>query len=121
MKLIIQILVAVSGSLTALMSILLFIRLRWPAPALWFLKLYVSALLPLLAFVGLLCSIAGLTTGSVFIALIGTYDVLFFFIHIFRVTPPPYSSGSFEQAFGLHWESCISAEQKNTFFQHEQF
>ena len=114
-KLIIQILAAASGCLAALMSIPLFLRLRWPAPALWFLKLYASALSPLLALIGVLCTIVGLTTGSVFISLIGIYDVLIFCIHIFRVTRQPDFSGSFEQAFGLHWENRISPEQKNHF------
>jgi len=106
-KLIIQILAGVTSCLAALMSILFFVQLRWPAPALWFLKLYTSALSPLLALIGARGIIVGLTTGSVFISLIGIYDVLIFFIHMFRVTPPPDSSSSFEQAFGLHWESLI--------------
>lgn len=114
-KLIIQILAAVSGCLAALMSILFFFRLRWPAPVLWFLKLYASALSPLLALIGLLCIVAGLTTGSVFISLIGTYDVLIFSIYIFRVTRPPDFSSGFEQAFGSHWESRKELEQKNYF------
>ena len=114
-KLIIQILVVVSGGLVALMSILLFLRLRWPAPALWFLKLYVSALSPLLALVGVLTTIIGLISGSVFISLIGIYDVLIFLIHIFRVTRPPDSTSNFEQTFGSNWENQIHTRQKNYF------
>lgn len=114
-KLIIQILAAVLGCLAALMSVLLFIRLRWPAPVLWFLKLYDSASSPLLACIGVLSVIVGLTTGSIVIGLIGMYDVLIFFIHMFRVTRPPDSSGSFEQAFGLQWENSLNREQKNRF------
>ncbi len=115
MKTIIEIIAAVVSSLAALMSILLFLRLRWPAPVLWFLKLYVSALSPWLALTGLLTVIVGLITGSVFISLIGIYVVLVFLIHIFRVTRPPDLSSSFENAFGLHWKDQITAEQKNHF------
>lgn len=111
----IQILAAVSGCLAALLSILLFFRLRWPAPALWFLKLYTSALSPILALIGVLCAIAGLTTGSVFLSVIGIYAFLIFSIHIFRVTRPPDASTGFEQAFGLHWENRINPEQKGHF------
>ena len=114
-KLIIQILAAISGCLAALISILLFLRLRWPAPALWFLKLYTSALSTLLALTGVLCILVGLTTGSVFISLIGIYDLLIFFIHIFRITRPPDFSSGFEQAFSLHWENRINPEQKDHF------
>ncbi len=114
-RLISQILATVLGCLAALMSILIFLRLHWPTPVLWILKLFISALSPLLFFIGVLSAIVGLTTGSVFISLIGLYDGLFFFIHIFRVTRPPDVSSGFEQAFGLSWENCISVEQKNHF------
>ena len=110
--LVFQILAGVSGSIAALLGITLFLRLSWPAPVLWFLKLYVAALSPLLALIGVFSAVVGLATGSVFISLIGIYDVLIFCIHIFRVTRPPGSSSSFEQAFGLHWENRISARTK---------
>ena len=113
--LIIQILAAFIGCLVALFSILLFLRLHWPAPALWFLKVYTSALSPILAAVGLLVTIAGLTTGSLFIALLGFYDVLIFSIHFIMVTRPPHFSNSFEQAFGLNWEDRIRTGQKKYF------
>jgi Esterase/lipase len=113
--LIIQIVAAVAGCLIALMSIPFFLKLRWPAPGLWFLKLYTSALSPLLFTVGVLVTIIGLATGSFFISLAGTYDVFIFFLHIFRVTRPPKPSTGFEQAFGLHWETRINAEQKKYF------
>ena len=110
-----QIVTLVLASFSALMSIMLFLQLHWPAPALWFLKLYVAALSPLFALIGILSAIAGVTTGSVFISFIGIYIALVFLVHIFRVTRPPAFSVSFEQAFGLYWESIISAEQKNYF------
>jgi acetyl esterase/lipase len=112
---IIQILSAILGCLAALLSILFFLRLRWPAPALWFLKLYTSALSPWLVLIGVFSTIVGLTTGSGFISLIGIYNVLIFCIHIFRVTRPPGTSSSFELAFGLHWEEKINEELKNHF------
>lgn len=114
-KFIIQSLAAFSGSLAALMSIPLLLRLHWPAPFLWIIKLYASALSPLLALVGVLCAIAGWATGSVFISLTGVYAGLIFFIHLYTITRPPNSSGSFEKAFGLHWESSLYPEQKKHF------
>jgi len=114
-KLIIQILAAVSGCLAALMSILLFLRLRWPAPVMWMLKLFISALSPVLVLVGALSILVGLATGSTFITVVGIYDVLIFSIHIFKVTRPPDAASSFEKAFGLCWENRISAGQKNHF------
>jgi hypothetical protein len=114
-KSIVQILATVLCCLTALMSIPLFLRLHWPAPALWILKLFASALSPLFALVGVLSIIVGLTTGSVFISSIGLYVALFFFLHIYMVSRPPDVSSGFEQAFGLHWENRINPAQKSHF------
>ena len=114
-KLFVQILAAIAGCLAALMSIPLFFRFRWPAAIMWGLKLYSSALSLLFFSIGVLSTVAGLTTNSVFISAIGIYDCLIFFIHIIRVTRPPEASGNFEQAFGLHWENLIKPGQKNHF------
>lgn len=112
---ILQILGAVFGSLAALLSMLLLIKLRWPAAALWFMKLYVSALSRVLALLGLLCLIVGLTTGSVFIDVIGTYVFLIFLSHVIKVTRPPNASSGFDEAFGMEWENKIKPEQKKHF------
>src|SRR5688500_18478584 len=98
-----------------MMSIMIFVRLHWPAPLLWFVKLYASALSPLLVLIGVLTTLAGLATGSVSISVIGMYDVLVFSILIYRVTRPPDASGNFENAFGSHWEKLLSGNKKNHF------
>jgi acetyl esterase/lipase len=107
-----QILFIVLSSLAALASITLFMRLRWPAPAFWILKLYTSALSMLLALTGLVSIAVGLTTGSLFIVVIGSYDFLAFSMHIFRVTRPTDFASSFEHALGLRLRK-VSAKQKN--------
>ncbi|HYJ38005.1 MAG TPA: alpha/beta hydrolase [Chitinophagaceae bacterium] len=114
-KLITQTLAITLGCLTAVMSILLFVRLRWPALVFWFLKLYVSALSTLLALISMVSCIVGLFTGSIFIISIGAFGTLVFAIHIIRVTRPPDPSNSFEKAFGLNWEKQLKPEQKNYF------
>src|SRR6185503_5653293 len=113
--LIVQILAAFSGSVAALMSITLFVRLRWPAPFLWFLKIYVSALSSVLALIGVLTMVTGLITGSVYISLIGIYVSVIYLIHLYRVTRSPDSSSGFEQAFGLNWKDLITEEQISRF------
>ena len=114
-KIISQILATVLGCLAALTSLFILLRLQWPAPILWIVKLIVSALSPLFFLIGVLSVFVGLTTGSVSISLIGVYDGLFFLLYIVRVTRPPDVSNGFEQAFGLNWKSQISAEQKGHF------
>lgn len=112
---IIQILAIVSGCVVALMSIILFIQLHWPAPALWFLKLYASALSQVFTFLGLLIAIIGLATGSDFIGLLGVYSALVFGMHLFRVSRPPEFLYGFEHAFGVQWKSRIPVERKKYF------
>ena len=113
-KLIVQIPASVLGCLAALLSITIFFRLRWPAPALWLLKLYVSALSPIFVLIGSLGIIAGLSTGSTFISAIGIFNVLVYSIHIFLVTRPGFYC-DFEKVFGPRWETFINAGQKNHF------
>ena len=114
-KVIIYPLATILGSLAALMSITIFVRLHWPTPILWILKLFASALSPLFFIIGLLSVIVGLASGSVPISLIGVYVGLFYFTHIFKLTRPPDVSNGFEQAFGVDWEEQITAEQKKHF------
>jgi acetyl esterase/lipase len=114
---IIQFVAATIGSLVAILSLLLFIKLRWPAAALWFMKLYASALSRVLTLVGLLCMVVGLTTGSAFIGVIGTYAFLIFLSHVINVTRAPSASSSFVEAFGMEWEKKIKPEQKKHFLQ----
>jgi acetyl esterase/lipase len=114
-KLIIQIAAVVVGSLAALMSILFFIKLRWPAAAWWVAKLFTSALSPFLILVGVLTTIVGLATNSLFISFIGVYDIVVFSRHVMLVTSPPAAPGSFEKAFGLDWEKHIHTELRKRF------
>lgn len=107
--------IVIAGGLTALLSITLFTRLRWPAPILWFVKLYTAALAPFLMLTGVLTLVAGLATGSIITSCIGIYDILVFGIHIYKVSRPPASPGSFEQAYGPGWKERIPGSQKTHF------
>jgi hypothetical protein len=69
MIILLQIIAAITGCLLALLSIPLFLRLHWPAPVLWAIKLYSSALSAWFAGAALLVTIAGQATGSLFITL----------------------------------------------------
>lgn len=110
-----KIFAVVSGFLVALLSTMLFHRVRWPAPALWFLKLYVSALSPVFLLISAISLFIGLAAGSALISMMGMYDVLIYSIHIYRLTRTPGSKVYFEQAFGLDWEYKIKEGLKNKF------
>jgi acetyl esterase/lipase len=115
LSLITQILAAVAGGIAALGSILLFIRLRWPAPVLYILKLFASAASPWLALTGVLVATAGLITGSAVLGALGVYTALVYLVHIYLVTRPPDESGDFERAFEKDWENRLDPHQKNRF------
>ncbi len=112
LRCILQVLAVVSGSMAAVMSMLIILRLQWPAPVLWILKLLTVAFSPLFFGIGVLCVLVGLATESVFLGIIGLYDGLFYLIYIIRVTRPPDVASGFEQAFGLNWENRLNAAQK---------
>lgn len=110
-----QILLTVVCILTAATSILFFIRLRWPAPVWWILKLYASSLSYFIVFTGIICMIAGWTMHSTFLFTIASYIVLVYAAHFLLVTAAPKQSGSFENAFGIQYESRIKPDQKKFF------
>ena len=104
-----------AGCLAALLSILLFFRLHWPAAMPFMIKLFVSALSPIWALVGGATLLAGMAMGSAFLSLAGLYNLLVYSLHIFKVTRPPDPASNFEKTFGPDWEDRISAEQRDHF------
>lgn len=112
---IIQVLATVLGCLAALMNIPLFIQFRWPAAAMWGLKVFTSALSPVLILLGVLIFIVGFATGSDFIKILGLFVVIMYLWHTIIVTRPPLPSGNFQQAFGPDWKNRIDHGLKKHF------
>jgi acetyl esterase/lipase len=108
----IQFIAGTAGSLVALMSIVLFLQFRWPAAAMWGLKVFASALSSVFIFVGVLTLITGLVTNSIFICAVGAYVILIYLWHFLSVTRRPHG---FENVFGANWESKINPEQSKYF------
>lgn len=111
----VQIAAATIGGLIAISSALLFVRLQWPAPVLWSLKLYVSALSKVLALMGAIILFAGIVSNMIFVSLIGCYNMVIFSIYVFRVTRQPAHPTGFNKAFGARWEDRIASELKRHF------
>jgi hypothetical protein len=65
-----------------------FFSFRWPAAAMRGSTVFVSALSPLLAFIGLFTALAGLTTGFIFFGLIGSSVVRIYALHMISVSRP---------------------------------
>ena len=110
-----QVAAIILAGFSTIVSITFFLKLRWPAPVLWFVKLYVSALSPWFALIGWLTGVCGFATGSAYISLLGTYVFFIYVTHIFIVTMPPNAATGFEQAFKINWENKIQSAQKRFF------
>lgn len=115
LELILQIIIAGISSLVLLLSIPLFFAFRWPAPAMWFLKVIVSAVSPLLFLFGLLTAIIGWTTSSLFMFALGLAVLLIHAIHYISITRPPAADLGFKHAFGNDWENQIAPSVKSSF------
>lgn len=109
---ILQALAATLGCLAALISIPLFFPFRWPAAAMWILKVYVSSLSFILALTGVSIAVIGLLTGPAFIGWLGMIVAFVYGIHFISVTRAPSAGTGFDQAFGPQWENSIMPEQK---------
>lgn len=113
---VIQVIASIIGLLAAIMSIVLFLRFRWPAAAMWGLKVFTSSLSPLFVLIGAAIFITGLATGFLFIDIIGAYVILVYLAHYISVTRKP--AGEFEKAFGKNWKTTVKSNQKKYFLSH---
>ena len=114
-QLILEILAVVLTVLSALMSILIFIRLRWPAAIWWMLKVYVTSLTPVLIIIGIGGIIASIAFGSIFLGIISLYVLLVFSIYLLRITDATEVSAGFEKVFGRNWKEQIQDNQRQHF------
>lgn len=102
-------------TIIALVSIVLFVRFRWPAVGMWVLKIFASALSVVFIFIGVLSFLSGLATGTMYNLVLGAFVTFVYSLHTIRITCPPAPESGFEKAFGKGWEACIKPEQKEYF------
>ncbi len=116
MKFVFQILVTLLAAINLLLAWPAFYRLRQPTTlALWGIKVFISAITPLLLLTGVLTAIAGLALNWTPAVVLGSAGALLFLIHIIAVTRAPHPSTNFEQAFGPGWEKRLPEESKAGF------
>lgn len=102
----------------ALLSLVFFVKARWPAVTLWGLKVFVSSLSTVFSLIGLLTLMVGLASGKFFILMLGAYVTLVYLQHFIAVTRPPASASGFESAFGNNWKDQLPSDQKKYFLPH---
>lgn len=76
-------------------------------PAWWLIKMLPTVLSPLMFFAGALFLLVGIAFDSLFILLAGTWLIIFFTVHLWRITQPPEPSSAFDQAFGSNWKNLL--------------
>ncbi len=92
------------------------VRLRQPTTVpVWMVKVFVSALSPILFIVGVLTAYFGIVLESWLAITIGSCSVLLYLIHIIKISSAPDSSNDFKKAFGERWVDRICQERKKYF------
>jgi acetyl esterase/lipase len=115
-KLIIQILIIFLASVNLLMTRFALFRLHQPTSLMfWAIKVFVSAISPILFVAGIVLAISGLLLNSIPAIVIGGTSALLYLFHIIKITRAPDSFTGFESQFSLQWQNKIPAERKNYF------
>jgi acetyl esterase/lipase len=119
MKPFLEILLIFFASVNLLLSRFALIKLKQPGTVpLWLIKVFTSALSPLLLVIGFLFSITGLIFHSTAIFVIGACSVVLYSIHIIQITQSPDANNKLEISFGENWKNRIAPEIKSLFLQH---
>jgi len=116
MKTLLLILVIFLASVNLLMTRFALVRLRQPTtPAVWMVKVFVSALSPILFIIGALTAFCGLLLNSWPAIAIGSCGALLYLFHIIKISSAPDPSTGFDKAFGENWDNSIGQERKSYF------
>jgi acetyl esterase/lipase len=116
LRLITQILVIFLASINLLMTRFALVRLHQPTSLIfWIIKVFVSALSPILFLAGTVLAIAGLLLNSILATIIGSISALLYLFHIITITRAPDSFTGFENQFGLDWQNNIPKERRKGF------
>jgi len=104
------------GSVSLLMTRFALFRLHQPTSLpMWLIKVFISALSPVLFLISMIIALAGYISGSLPAFVLGCTAALLYLIHIIALTRPPDRSTGFESALGKDWNSRISAKRKSGF------
>lgn len=98
MKTAIEIILLVTASLALLLTRFALLRLHQPTtPLLWAIKVYSSALSPVLMLIGFLSALGGYILGNLPLAILGGLGLLLYSIHIIKIIRSPEASLYFER------------------------
>jgi hypothetical protein len=116
MKLAAEIIIILFGTLNLILTRFALMRLHQPTTLpVWGIKVFASALSPVLFLVGLVTIISGMFLDSIAAITIGTIGTVSYLIHMIKITRGADSSTGFESAFGKNWKNNIPDEKKSFF------
>lgn len=116
MKFALQLFVTFLAAVNLLLTCAAIYRLRQPTTlARWAIKVFTSAVTPILFLTGLLTAIAGVALEYIPAIILGSVGAVFCFLHIYAVTRPPDASTDFDRAFGAGWEKRLPRHSKAGF------
>jgi acetyl esterase/lipase len=115
-KLFLEILIIFLASVNLVLSRFATFRLHQPTSLMfWAIKVFVSAISPILFLAGVAFAISGWLLNSIPAIAIGGISALLYLFHIIKITKAPDSVSGFENQFGVDWLGKIPAARKNSF------
>jgi len=116
MKIVLEIFLLFIASFNLLLARFALFKIHQPTTFLiWMIKVFVSALSPILFLTGLLTASFGWVLDFTPSTLIGGLSSFFFLLHIIKITRAPHSSADFEKAFDQKFQDQISRERSSRF------
>ena len=111
-----EILIISFASINLLLTRFVLIGLRQPTTVpFWMIKVFTSAISPLLFLIGILIVVFGLVYNSLLSIVIGSCSSLFYLLHIIKITRAPDHSTGLEKISNQSWRDRIPPE-KRAFF-----
>src|SRR5688572_29861347 len=111
-----SILVILLASVNLVMTRFAMVRLRQPTtPAVWLVKVFISALSPVLFLIGIVATLLGIVLDSLPAIAIGSCSALLYLIHIIKIGSAPDPSTGLEKTFGEKWDNRFHQERKKFF------
>ena len=116
MNIVLEILLIFFASVNLLLTRFALIRLKQPTTLqFWLIKVFTSALSPLLFLFGLLITAAGFIFNSVPVVVTGICSALLYLIHIVTTTQAPEDSAGLENIFDDNTENRFAVDRKTLF------
>ena len=116
MKSFLSILLIILASVNVLMARFALFRLHRPgSPVMWMIKVFISALSPVLFLIGIITALLGIVVNSLPAIAIGTLSCFLYLIHIISISLTSFSASNMKSVFGEHLNKPKPGERNRYF------